>query len=265
MDLESANPTLQETNKDSGPADPAPPSLPALPAAQQTPLSVRRLELLLLLGVAIGPPLLNAFFAYFLFGTAPRSPSYISFRLSAAIVQEAGSLALLSYILFRQGRTLRDIGLSFRWLDIPVSVGLFLLSWFASGICYVCINWAYYRATGHYVQRWDNAAAMLGTHVSIIVVVFLVLNAFFEELIVRAYVMSEIIAWKNSLLLAGIFSVGIQSLYHIYQGVPNMLSIAALFSVYAVYYAKSRRILPIILAHLYIDLASAAYLFFFHR
>src|SRR5260370_41944663 len=99
---------MRKTTKDLGPAAPAPPSSPALPTAQQTPFSVRRLELLLLLGVAIGPPLLNAFFAYFLFGTAPRSPSYISFRLSAAIFQDACFLAVLSYILFRRGRTLRD-------------------------------------------------------------------------------------------------------------------------------------------------------------
>src|SRR5260370_35851272 len=106
---------------------------------------------------------------------------------------------------------------------------MYLLSWYAIEICYVFINWAYYRATGHYVQRWDNAAAMLGTHVSIIVVVFLVLNSFFEELIVRAYVMSEIISWKNSLLLAGIFSVGISLPYQLLQRVPHMLSLSAFF------------------------------------
>jgi membrane protease YdiL (CAAX protease family) len=114
------------------------------------------------------------------------------------------------------------------------------------------------------VAHWDGAAAILGTHISFMVVVFLFTNAFYEELIVRAYLMSEIISWKRSTLLAGVVSVGIQSLYHIYQGVPNMISIAALFSVYAIYYAKSRRILPVILAHLYVDIASTAYLFYHH-
>ncbi len=172
---------------------------------------------------------------------------------------------MLSYILFRQGRRLRDIGFSFRWLDLPVSIGLLVLSWIAAGLCRYYLNSMYFLWTGHQVERWDGAAALLGTHVSVVVVVFLLINAFYEELIVRAYLMSEIISWKHSALFAGIVSVVIQASYHIYQGVPNMISIAALFSVYAIYYGKTRRILPVILAHLYVDAFSAAYLFHFHH
>ena len=106
---------------------------------------------------------------------------------------------------------------------------------------------------------------MLGTHVSVMVVVFLVVNAFYEELIVRAYCLCEIIAWKHSALAAGVVSVCVQALYHIYQGVPNMIALAGLFSVYAIYYGVTRRILPVILAHLLVDAASATYLFFFRH
>lgn len=240
------------------------PEAPQSVPPQSTPLRVRKFELLLLLGIAIAPAILNAFFSYFLFGTGPRPPSYIPFRLSTVILQEAGSLALLCYILFRQGRSLRDIGFSFRWLDIPISFGLLILCWISAGIVYAGVNLLHHFWTGHYVERWDNAVAMLGTHVSFLAVVFLVLNAFFEELIVRGYLMSEITAWKNNVWLAGLVSVGIQSLYHIYQGVPNMISIAGLFTVYAIYYGKTRRILPVILAHFYVDAVSAAYLFFHH-
>ncbi|HZR28836.1 MAG TPA: type II CAAX endopeptidase family protein [Terriglobales bacterium] len=238
------------------------------PLPQESRPLLRKLELLLLLGVTVGPSVLTAIFIYFVYGVATQRPSgvsYIFFGLATAIVHQAGGLALLFYILFRQGRTLRDIGFSFRWLDIPVSIGLLVLSWIASGLSHYYINSVYFLWTGRHLERWNGAAGYLGTHISFIVVVFLFLNAFYEELIVRAYVMSEIIAWKRSALFAGVFSVAIQSLYHLYQGVPNMLSIAALFTIYAIYYAKSRRILPVILAHLCVDAASAAYLFFFHH
>lgn len=37
------------------------------------------------------------------------------------LISEFVSLVVLCYVLFRQRRTLRAIGLSFRWSDIPVS------------------------------------------------------------------------------------------------------------------------------------------------
>jgi membrane protease YdiL (CAAX protease family) len=249
-------------------------SLPPLAAeaaisapVRETPVSLRKLELLLVLGITIGPFLVSAILLYVLYrGVWPNSslPYSVFYATIVKVVHEAGGLALLLYVLFRQGRSLKDLGFSFRWSDIPVSMGLLLLSWMAAGICHVLINSAYYGWTGRHLERWNGAAALLGSHFSIIVMVFLVLNAFFEELIVRAYVMSEIISWKKSALLAGLVSVSVQALYHIYQGVPNMLAIAALFSVYAIYYGKTRRILPVILAHFYVDVISAALVFFFH-
>jgi len=243
------------------------PAVPPPPPQENRP-SLRKLEMLLLLTVTIGPSLLNAVFIYIVYGSSalrPSDPSYIFYGLASAVARQAGGLALLVYILFRQGRRLRDIGFSFRWLDLPVSIGLLVLSWIAAGLCHFYINHVYFLWTGRHVERWDGAAAMLGTHISVVVVVFLLINAFYEELIVRAYLMSEIIAWKHSALLAGIVSVVIQASYHIYQGVPNMISIAAVFSVYAIYYGKTRRILPVILAHLYVDAFSAAYLFYSHH
>jgi membrane protease YdiL (CAAX protease family) len=255
-------PATQET---SAPPPAAEAGLSA-PSAE-TATSLRKFELLLLLAICIGPFLVSAIFIYVLYrGVWPNSsfPYSVLYGTTMKVLQEASGLALLLYILFRQGRKVRDIGLSFRWSDVPVSLGLLLLSWIAVSICSVLIGSVYHLWTGRHLEHWNGAAALLGSHISIMVVAFLVLNAFFEELIVRAYVMSEIISWKNSALLAGVVSVSIQSLYHIYQGVPNMLALAGLFSVYAIYYAKTQRIFPVILAHFYVDAASAALLFFYH-
>lgn len=255
-------PFIQET---SSPISAGPPA-PVTPSARE--ILLRRFELLLLLGVSIGPSLVGAFLVHFVYGNklpAPSVPSYISFALTNGVVHQAGGLALLFYILFRQGRTLRDIGFSFRWIDIPIAVGLCMLSWIAAGACHLYVNLIYHLSTGRQVERWDGAAAMLGTHVSVLVVVFLVVNAFYEELIVRAYFMSEVIAWRHSTLVAGVASVCVQALYHIYQGVPNMIALAGLFTVYAIYYGVTRRILPVILAHLFVDAVSATLLFIHHH
>ena len=257
------NPVTEEASLSTLAQEPGIP--PALPQ-ESWPL-LRKLELLLLLGVAIGPSLLTAAYIYFVYGIATQrssAASYISFKLAIGIVQQAGGLALLCYILFRQGRNLRDIGFSFRWGDVPVSVGLFVLAWLAYYVCYLQIYYLHFFWSGRLLEPWNNMSSVLGAHISIAAVLFIFINSFFEELIVRAYVMSEISSWTRNIALAGIVSVAIQASYHLYQGVPNAVSIAALFAVFSIYYGISRRIMPVILAHLYLDILGALYLFLHH-
>jgi hypothetical protein len=66
--------------------------------------------------------------------------------------------------------------------------------------------------------------------------------------------MTELAAFKlpeGSIIL---ISVLLQTGYHVYQGIPTMLLISSTFFIFSLYYATTRRALPIILAHLYLDL-----------
>jgi len=257
------NPTTEEAQ----PSAPAQEPSISSPPRQESRLLLRKLELLLLLGLTIGPSLLSAAYIYFVYGIATQRPygdSYIFFKLASGIVHEVGGLALLCYILFRQGRKLRDIGFSFRWRDIPVSLGLFLLAWLACYVCYLQIYYLHFFWNGRLLEPWSNMSSILGTHISIAAVLFILINPFFEELIVRAYLMSEISSWTRNIALAGLVSVAIQASYHLYQGLPNAVSIAALFAVFSIYYGTNRRIMPVILAHLYLDILGAAYVFIRH-
>jgi membrane protease YdiL (CAAX protease family) len=92
------------------------------------------------------------------------------------------------------------------------------------------------------------------SHPTIWALPFTLLNPFFEELIVRAYVMTEIQALTGSKILAISFSVLFQSSYHLYYGWVGALSIAFLFLVFAVYYSRTKRAVPIIIAHALFDL-----------
>lgn len=51
-------------------------------------------------------------------------------------------------------------------------------------------------------------------------------------------------------------SVLLQSGYHIYQGVASMLLLSSTFFIFALYYARTRRALPIMLAHLCADVTA---------
>ena len=66
--------------------------------------------------------------------------------------------------------------------------------------------------------------------------------------------MTEIEELTGSTALAIAASAGLQTAYHLYQSLPNALVGGAAFLLFACFYARFRRILPVILAHVCWDL-----------
>jgi membrane protease YdiL (CAAX protease family) len=89
---------------------------------------------------------------------------------------------------------------------------------------------------------------------SIFYLLFILINPFFEEIIARAYVMSEVKDLFGKTSLAIIVSVGLQTSYHLYQGWSSAIILFSGFLIFSLYYAESRRVMPVILAHFYFDL-----------
>ena len=86
-------------------------------------------------------------------------------------------------------------------------------------------------------------------HPSVLAIPFTLMNPFFEELLVRAYLMTEIVELTGSSALAIAVSVAVQTSYHLYYGWSGALSLAFLFLAFALYFARSRRALPVVVAH----------------
>ena len=61
--------------------------------------------------------------------------------------------------------------------------------------------------------------------------------------------MTEVAELTGRMGIAVFVSVGFQTLYHLYQGTPMALVNAGAFFVSAVFYASTRRITPVIVAH----------------
>src|SRR5260370_1523858 len=54
----------------------------------------------------------------------------------SGLIEQIGALALLAYVLRRQGRHFKDIGWTFRWTDLPKAAGLYVgayVAFFVSG------------------------------------------------------------------------------------------------------------------------------------
>jgi len=66
--------------------------------------------------------------------------------------------------------------------------------------------------------------------------------------------MTEVVQLTGSSALAVFLSVAVQFSYHLYYGWAGAISLAFLFLTLALYYARARRALPVIVAHGFFDI-----------
>jgi membrane protease YdiL (CAAX protease family) len=185
----------------------------------------------------------------------PVPPEYSNIRLVGGIITELTALALFIVLFKRQGRRFQNIGFKFRWTDLPKGLGLavavIVVMWVAS----VAINRVWFLIllrTPHSVDTRN-----MFSECSIwLLLPFLVLNPFFEETLVRGYLTTELIDLQKSWLLAALVSVLVQTSYHLYYGLYGALVVGCGLSVFAFYYARSRRLMPVIIAHMLWDLTA---------
>jgi membrane protease YdiL (CAAX protease family) len=217
-----------------------------LPLAGEEPVSavltpearkLRLCELALVMGVAFLGPTISSLWAWWT--DAPITPD-TGFDNLYRILQDGIAISVLAYVLYRQGRSLRTIGLTARFSDIPWTLAVTVCAkLLASSIVTLFIA---YHVT---VPKAHHPPADYGFLKWLAVVP----GAALEELVVRAYLMTEVAALSGSMALAVIVSVGFQCFYHVYQGVPAALYHAGTFFAFAVFYAYTRRATPVILAH----------------
>ena len=189
---------------------------------------------------------------YYAMGRTAPPDSYHQARLISAIIVEAGALAVLWYVLWGQGRSWTNIGWNLKWTDVPLSVGLVFGAIFATYVTVMPLQVFYRAYSGHYLAP-KSMHGLLGFGISALSFAFVCLNPFFEELIVRGYLMTEILDLGGKGVLAILISVAVQMSYHLYQGFLNCISLATIFTVFSIYFWRSRRIAPLVLAHLCID------------
>jgi membrane protease YdiL (CAAX protease family) len=206
---------------------------------------LRWLELTIVLLVAFGSSILGSTHLL-ITGQASRG-NVQTYESANAILHESTCLLLLGYVLYRRKARFADIGFKWSWSNVfaggPVTVVAYLSYWIGS-ILFRVVQHAIFvsTSTGHSVKE-------MYANPSLLAIPYLLLNPFFEELIVRAYLMTEIRALTKSWTLACLLSVGIQTAYHLYYGWAGALSISFIFVVFSVYFARKQRAVPIIVAH----------------
>ncbi len=222
--------------------------------SEVSPKRIRLFELLLVVLIPLLPSLIYSIYV-FAEGrhTDISSSSQSNLGLITTGTKQIFAIALLIYVLFRQGRRIEDIGLSFRWMDILIGIGLYAI---AHLFYYAFYKWGY-QLFPHTDVKSHNLAFFGGTFA--IVFIFSFINPFYEELIVRAYAMTEIEFLSGSKTAAIVISTLFQSSYHLYQGLFPALMTVPIFLIYSLYFSHYKKIMPVIIAHLIADMVAMVY------
>ncbi len=229
---------------------------PELEIAPSIPLPLisiahRWIDLGLILAIAFSGSIVGSVYLAF----HPIPPRYSNIRLLTGIAQELTGVLLFLVLFKRQGRRLQDIGFGFQWMDLPKACGLAVAALAVMWIMTLGVNYIWFFITLR-TPQWPETRAMFSAASIWLVLPFLLLNPFFEETLVRGYLMTELIALRKSVLLAIVASLALQTSYHLYYGVPGAMIVGSGMTVFAIYFAKSRRLMPVILAHMLWDFTS---------
>jgi CAAX protease family protein len=162
-------------------------------------------------------------------------------RVLRGLVIEASLLAIVALILRARGWTKNRLGLDFS--IGPASAGLPLF------FAYITIYWM----TGLAVLSVAPAAAKQHAFQFVIrahpaaMIAFIVINSFYEEIVVAGYVMTALSQQGAALAITA--STLLRFSYHLYQGPLASISILPLGLLFGAVYWRWRNLWPLIVAH----------------
>lgn len=187
----------------------------------------------------------------------------MGYGMAIGTIGQIPPVVLLWYVLGRRGQGFRDIGLRWSWRDCGMGVLLTIAAFFLTVAGSAMIRFVMYELDlGETARQAAQSAAHFwgrGTFWSPWGLLYLTTTPFYEEILVRAYLMTELIEMTGSTALAVVVSTLLQASYHLYYGWSGVASVAFVFVVFALYFAKARRALPCITAHWYFDLLATLF------
>jgi membrane protease YdiL (CAAX protease family) len=200
-----------------------------------------RTEALIVVFGAFGYALIST--ACYLFGVRPGA-AITEHHLRFLLIYEPATLVILGGFLYLRGWTFKRVGLTPRFIDTLIGVGLAIGAYAA----YVAL-WILAAAANLQPAYLNGASSLVDGHFALLTVIAVsILNPLFEELFVCGYVIT--VAKESGYLALGVnASIAIRLAYHLYQGGAGVVGIIPLGLIFAVWYSRTRRLWPVVVAH----------------
>jgi membrane protease YdiL (CAAX protease family) len=208
-------------------------TLVAIPAPEPkviwTDRNIRIFEVILICTIAFSGSILTSTYSFLgnSSGSSSGNSNWATWDWTIRTLREASALGLLWYVLMRHGKSFRDLGLMWTRKDIG---GRLFFVWSAHWLFVQCMTPVSHKASVAYVGN-----VLFGGGIFFTTILFQFLNPFFEELVVRAYVMTEVKQLTNNATKAIIISTLLQTSYHFYQGVSVAIGHMATFLMFSIF------------------------------
>ncbi len=163
---------------------------------------------------------------------------------------------MLGYVLLRRGLRIGDLGLRWSFKALGSGFRLWIVFIIANVIGPVFLTKLYFQIFAT-IAPTRSSRDVFG-HVPRMAIPFTLLNPFFEEQIVRAYLMTEVLELTGSGLLAVVGSTALQFSHHLYYGRVGAATICTGFLIFYLYYLRTRQATPIVAAHGMLDILTTA-------
>jgi membrane protease YdiL (CAAX protease family) len=155
---------------------------------------------------------------------------------------------VVGLFLYLRGWRLSNLGAPFKASDPIVMVGLMLATYVVTGLFWQA------AVVIEPTLGSESANELMGGKLSLGNVVLLsVVNPIFEEALLCGYIVTAL-KERRGFWFAVNVSVALRVANHLYQGSMGVLSILPLGLLFTVWYARTNRLWPVILAHAAFDL-----------
>lgn len=208
-------------------------------------------ETMIVCAVAFAPTIISSLI-FFGDGTNPRT-LYNNAQVVYAFSHEIPAVALLWWVLARRRQSLSSWLLPVRAKDIGHAIILIISGSLAYYASYYLLYGLGLTSRDTHQQFHAVSQHLFGARIASGQLAFAVFNPFYEELIVRAYLMTMVKLLTGSIQKAILVSVLVQTSYHLYQGGAGAMSLSMAFLIYSIYYARTSRIQAPLIAHMYQD------------
>ena len=195
-------------------------------------------------------------FGFFIFSSLyavlhelPHAPINQTHLQSLLYFEPIVCLALMA-LLWARGWTLEGLGLKGSWRD-AISGALLAFGAYVAYFALLFIVASVSESFRQVAQQTVliNSQLGLGTVIAVSIV-----NPIFEEIFVCSYIITSLNERKHAVFAINA-SILIRLSYHLYQGAVGVVSLIPIGIVFGYYFARTRRLWPVIVAHAIFDFA----------
>ena len=161
-------------------------------------------------------------------------------------------LCLVAYFLYRRKESFATLGLKFNWDSLLQSFGVYVVGYGGFVLA------SYFRDTYGNLPAPDSAliASLFNENISLIGIMYYISYPIVQEIVARGFLQTELEELRQAPFVIICSGVLLQFLIHANNGLGHALVHVPMFLVFAIYYYKTGKLTPVVLAHLYYSLYS---------